>query len=54
MSPSLTYWIELGVGLGCVVAGVPAVRTRRLWWLGVLLLVAGAAAIAHAAFRLLS
>jgi hypothetical protein len=51
---TLTYAIELAVGLGCVVAAVPALRTRPLRWLGVVLLVAGAAAIAHAAFRLLA
>lgn len=50
----MTYAIELAVGLGCVAAAVPALRTRRLRWLGVMLLFAGAAAIAHAAFRLLS
>jgi hypothetical protein len=51
---TLTYGIELAVGLGCVAAAVPALRTRRLRWLGVALLVAGGAATAHAAFRLLS
>jgi hypothetical protein len=51
---TLTYAIELAVGLGCVVAAVPALRARRLRWLGFVLLVAGAAAIAHAAFRLLA
>jgi hypothetical protein len=51
---TLSYAIELAVGLGCVVAAVAALRTRRLRWLGVVLLIAGAAAIAHAVFRLLS
>ena len=51
---TLTYAIELAVGLGCVAAAVPVLRTRRLRWLAIVLLVAGGAAIAHAAFRLLS
>jgi hypothetical protein len=51
---TFTYAIELAVGIGCVVAAVSASRTRPLRWLGIVLLVAGAAAIAHAAFRLLS
>jgi hypothetical protein len=54
VSDSLTYAIELAVGIGCVAAAVPALRTRPLRWLGIVLLVAGGAAIAHAAFRLLS
>jgi hypothetical protein len=51
---TLTDGVELVVGLGCVAAAVPASRVRRLRWLGVVLLVAGAVAIAHAAFRLAS
>ena len=51
---TLTYAIELAVGIGCVAAAVPVLRTRRLRWLAIVLLVAGGAAIAHAAFRLLS
>ena len=52
---TLTYAIELAVGLGMrVAAAVPVLRTRRLRWLAIVLLVAGGAAIAHAAFRLLS
>jgi hypothetical protein len=51
---TLTYAIELAVGLGCVAAAVPALRTRRLRWLGVVLLVAGGAAIAHATYRLVA
>lgn len=51
---TLTYAIELAVGLGCVAAAVPVLQTRRLRWLAIVLLVAGGAAIAHAAFRLLS
>jgi hypothetical protein len=51
---TLTYAIELAVGLACVAAALPALRTRRLRWLAIVLLAAGGAAIAHAAFRLLS
>jgi hypothetical protein len=51
---TLTYTIELAVGLGCVAAAAPALRTRRLRWLGVVLLAAGGAAIAHATIRLVS
>ena len=54
MDETLTYGVELAVGLGCVAAAVPALRARRLRWLGALLLVAGCAAIVHAAFRLLT
>ena len=53
MSETVTDVIELLVGLGCLAAAVPALRARRLVWLGVVLLVAGAAATVHAAARLL-
>jgi hypothetical protein len=52
VSRTVTYAIELAVGLGCCAAAVPALRQRQVRWLGVVLLVAGAAAIAHAASRL--
>ena len=48
-----TDLIELLVGLGCLAAAVPALRTRRLLWLGAVLLLAGAAATVHAVVRLL-
>ena len=54
MDGTLTYAIELAVGLGCVAVAVPVLRTRQLRWLAIVLLVAGGAAIAHAALRLLS
>jgi hypothetical protein len=52
MSQTVTYAIELAVGLGCVIAAVPALRHRRLRWLGVVLIAAGTTAIAHAIARL--
>ena len=51
MDRTLTYAIELAVGLGCV-AAVPALRAGSVW-LGIVLLAAGGAAIAPATFRLL-
>jgi hypothetical protein len=51
MGQSLTYVTELAVGLGCVVAAATA-RSRRLLWLAVVLVVAGAAAIVHAVVEL--
>ena len=53
MDETATDVIELLVGLGCLAAAVPALRTRRLAWLGVVLLVAGTAAAVHAVARLL-
>ena len=51
---AVTYGVELAVGLGCVVIAVPALGRRRVRWLGAVLLVAGVAAIVHAAVRILS
>lgn len=44
----LTWVVELGVGLGCIAGGVVAVRTPRRRLIGVVLLIAGAAAAVHA------
>jgi hypothetical protein len=52
MSQTVTYAIELAVGLGCVIAALPALRRRRLRWLGVVLITAGVAAATHAGVRL--
>lgn len=52
VAETMTHAIELAVGLGCVIAAVPALGRRPLRWLGVVLLVAGVAAIVHAASRL--
>ena len=49
---ALTSVIELGVGLGCIAGGVAAMRTPRLRIVGVVLLVAGAAACVHALWAL--
>ena len=53
MGDAPTFAIELLVGLGCLAGSVPAVRSRRMRWLGVVLLVAGAAATLHALVRLI-
>jgi hypothetical protein len=50
----LTYLIELAVGLGCIVAAVPTMRSPARQWLGAILLIAGAAAVTHAVVRLLA
>jgi hypothetical protein len=47
-----TWVIELGVGLACLVVAGLALRNPRLRVVGVVLLVAGVASAAHAAFRL--
>ena len=48
MAGALTYVVELLVGLGCLAAAAATLRGSRTRWLGVLLLVAGVAAIVHA------
>jgi hypothetical protein len=53
MAGALTYVVELLVGLGCLVAGAATVRGARNRWVGVVLVVAGAAAIVHALVELL-
>lgn len=52
VSRTVTYVIELGVGLGCIVAAAPLVGRRPLRWLGVVVLVAGVTAVVHASIRL--
>jgi hypothetical protein len=52
VSGTVTFVVELAVGVGCVLAAVPALGRRPLRWLGVVLLVAGVAAIVHATIRL--
>jgi hypothetical protein len=47
-----TWVIELGVGLACLVVAGLALRNPRLRVVGVVLLVAGVAAAAHAVFQL--
>lgn len=52
MSDAVTYAIEVGVGLACVVSAAGLRRTRRLRWLAILLAAAGLVAIAHGVFEL--
>ena len=52
MGETLTYVTELAVGLGCVIAAVPTMRTPRRRWLAALLALAGSTAIVHAIVRL--
>ena len=49
MTETVTYAVEIAVGLGCL-AGVPwAWRSGRFRWLAWVLLVAGLAAVIHGA-----
>ena len=53
MSPeTLTSVVELVVGLGCLAAAAGSWRRPSLRWVAALLLVAGLAAVAHAAIAL--
>jgi hypothetical protein len=54
MGETLTYLIELAVGLGCIVAAVPMARTPGRRWLAVILLIAGAVAVTHGIARLIT
>jgi hypothetical protein len=54
MGETLTYLIELAVGLGCVVAAVPMARAPGRRWVAAVLAVAGLTAIAHAVSRLVA
>jgi hypothetical protein len=49
---TLTDVTELLVGLGCLAAAVATGRSPRLWWLALVLGVAGVAAIVHAIVEL--
>lgn len=53
MARAPTYVVELLVGLGCLVAGAATLRGTRARWAGVVLGVAGVAAIVHALVELL-
>ena len=53
MSPeTLTSVVELVVGLGCLAAAAGSWRRPHLRWVAALLLVAGLAAVIHAALAL--
>ena len=54
MGETLTYLIELAVGIGCIVVAVPTMRSLGRRWLGAILLIAGAAAVTHAVARLIA
>ena len=51
---TVTWAIELGVGIACLAVATLALRHRRLRLVGAVLLVAGAAAAGHAAIQLAS
>ena len=52
MADAATYVVELLVGLGCLVGAAATIRQARLRWLGIVLAVAGIAAIVHAVVEL--
>ena len=54
MGQTLTYLIELAVGLGCVVVAVPTMRSHGRRLLAAVLAVAGLTAIVHAVSRLVA
>ncbi len=49
---TVTWLVELGVGIACLVVGAGAWRGGRLRIVGVVLIVAGLAAASHALVRL--
>jgi len=51
---TVTWAIELGVGLACLVVGSAAIRRQRLRIVGVVLVVAGLAAGGHAIAQLIA
>jgi hypothetical protein len=48
----LTWVIELGVGVACLVIGTAAIRGSRLRVAGIVLVIAGLAASGHALIQL--
>lgn len=50
---TVTWVIELGVGLACLVVAALALRHARLRLVGAVLLVGGLAAVLHAAIQLM-
>ena len=51
---TVTWAVELGVGIACLAVAALALPHRRLRLVGAVLLVAGAAAAGHAAIQLVS
>jgi uncharacterized membrane protein HdeD (DUF308 family) len=54
MAWAMTYLVELLVGLGCLIGGATTVQRSRMRWVGIVLIVAGVAAIVHALVELLA
>lgn len=54
MGETLTYLVELAVGLGCMVVAATMARVPRRRWLAAVVAVAGLTAIVHAAIRLVA
>lgn len=54
MSEAATSAVELTVGIGCIVGAIPAIRKAHLRLLGGTFAVAGAVAIAHAVWALMT
>jgi hypothetical protein len=51
---TVTWLIELGVGLACLAIGVTALRSERLRFVGAVVTLAGLAAAVHAGIQLAS
>jgi len=49
---TVTWAIELGVGIACLVIATATLRAPRLRWIGVALAIAGLAAAGHATVQL--
>jgi uncharacterized membrane protein len=49
---TVTWLIELGVGLACLAIGVTALRSERLRLVGAIATIAGLAAVVHAGIQL--
>lgn len=54
MGEAATSAVELMVGIGCIVAAIPAIRRRRVRLLGATFAVAGAVATGHAVWAFVS
>ena len=52
VAETLTYAVEIAVGVACLLAAPGA--GRRMRWLGAVLVAAGLAAVLHGAFALVS
>jgi hypothetical protein len=52
MARTVTYLVELAVGLGCLAGAVAAWRVPRVRWVAAVLAVAGLTAVAHSIVEL--